>query len=49
MHVSEANRIVYLKKKARNQGANFPGDAEGGLCGVALKLTRHSQERSDEE
>jgi hypothetical protein len=37
MHVSEANRIVYLKKKARNQGTNFPGDAEGGLCGVAFK------------
>ena len=36
MHVSEANRIVYLKKKARNQGTNFPGDAAGGLCGVAL-------------
>ena len=35
MHVSEANRIVYLKKKARNQSAIFPGDAEGGLCGVA--------------
>ena len=28
--------FVYLKKKARNQGANFPGDAAGGLCGVAL-------------
>ena len=38
MHVSEANRIVYLKKKARNQGTNFPGDSEGGLCGVALGL-----------
>ena len=40
MHVSEANRIVYLKKKARNQSANFPGDAEGGLCGVALKTEK---------
>ena len=30
--------FVYLKKKARNQGTNFPGDAEGGLCGVALIL-----------
>ena len=28
--------FVYLKKKAQNQGANFPGDAAGGLCGVAL-------------
>ena len=28
--------FVYLKKKWRNQSANFPGDAEGGLCGVAL-------------
>ena len=30
--------FVYLKKKARNQGANFPGDAAGGLCGVALSI-----------
>jgi len=30
--------FVYLKKKARNQGTNFPGDAEGELCGVALIL-----------
>ena len=29
--------FVYLKKKRRNQSTNFPGDAEGGLCGVALK------------
>ena len=28
--------FVYLKKKARNQGANFPGDAAGELRGVAL-------------
>jgi len=41
---------VYLKKKARNQGANFPGDAAGGLCGVALKMqqkkTRKSKNKS---
>ena len=46
MHVSEANRIVYLKKKARNQGTNFPGDAEGGLCGGALKNPVGSAESS---
>ena len=28
--------FVYLKKKWRNQGSNFPEDAAGVLCGVAL-------------
>ena len=32
--------FVYLKKKARNQGANFPGDAAGKLRGVALERSR---------
>ena len=35
--------FVYLKKKARNQGANFPGDAAGELCGVALSVIRLKQ------
>jgi hypothetical protein len=28
--------FVYLKKKGRNQGTNYPGGVEGGLCGVAF-------------
>ena len=39
---TEANRIVYLKKKAQKQGTSFPGDAAGGLCGVAFTLVFRS-------
>ena len=37
--------FVYLKKKARNQDTYFPGDAAGGLCGVALDIRKYAPHR----